>query len=559
MKKKLLIILASIFFITVSHSYINTIEADTINYLCFTAQEDESSVKLDKNGSPTIVNLEIKKNSGSWETYNIGDTINLNYGDKVYIRNTSTTTTEFNGGTNNYEFVMTGKLAASGDITTLINKNGTKNLNGFSYVFSNLFSDCTSLTSAPELPATTLSEYCYYSMFNNCTNLTSTPSLPATTLSYGCYMDMFTNCQSLFTIPEISASTLAGDCFRNMFSGCTGIRTSSSSGDNYTQIRIPSNGSMSMSGIDVSAFSGMLNCGGESIPHPEDLYNGGAIIVYVAIPFFVTYDGNGNTDGYVHIDTKPYYSDDLVTVLGEDKISRVGYTFKEWNTKADGSGSSYQKDNTFNITKNITLYATWVPINYSVTYNSNGATSGTVPTDSNTYHYNNKATVLGNIGSLAKTNQAFKGWNTQSDGSGTTYMPSSEIKITDNITLHAIWGDYSFIDDSGIGSVSGNKKYVKKSLKDLLFTCDGPKDECQKVYVDGIELTENVEYTIESGSTKVTLKGTYLETLDLGDHTLKLAYNNGQEPTTSFKVVNPSSPDSSKNKNKYIAPNTGVN
>ena len=45
-----------------------------------------------------------------------------------------------------------------------------------------MFRDCTSLTSAPALPATTLANYCSQNMFNGCSNLgyikamfTSTP------------------------------------------------------------------------------------------------------------------------------------------------------------------------------------------------------------------------------------------------------------------------------------------------------------------------------------------------------------------------------------------------
>ena len=34
-----------------------------------------------------------------------------------------------------------------------------------------MFNGCTSLTTAPELPATTLAKYCYSDMFNNCKNL----------------------------------------------------------------------------------------------------------------------------------------------------------------------------------------------------------------------------------------------------------------------------------------------------------------------------------------------------------------------------------------------------
>ena len=50
-----------------------------------------------------------------------------------------------------------------------------------------MFANCTSLTTAPELPATTLATSCYAWMFGNCTGLTSAPEFPATTLAYGCY------------------------------------------------------------------------------------------------------------------------------------------------------------------------------------------------------------------------------------------------------------------------------------------------------------------------------------------------------------------------------------
>ena len=46
-----------------------------------------------------------------------------------------------------------------------------------------MFRDCTSLTTAPELPATTLAPYCYANMFDKCTSLTSAQAiLPATTI-----------------------------------------------------------------------------------------------------------------------------------------------------------------------------------------------------------------------------------------------------------------------------------------------------------------------------------------------------------------------------------------
>ena len=91
--------------------------------------------------------------------------------------------------------------------------------------YQNMFLDCTSLTSAPELPATTLASYCYGGMFNGCTSLTKAPELPATTLANYCYYGMFVGCTSLAKAPELPATTLAIYCYYNMFGGCKSLTT----------------------------------------------------------------------------------------------------------------------------------------------------------------------------------------------------------------------------------------------------------------------------------------------------------------------------------------------
>ena len=77
---------------------------------------------------------------------------------------------------------------------------------------------------------------------------------------------------------------------------------------------------------------------------------------------------------------------------------------------------------------------------YSVTYDGNGETSGSVPVDNTEYDdENNTVTVLGNTGSLTKTNYAFNGWNTASDGTGTSYKKDDTFTISENTTLYAQW------------------------------------------------------------------------------------------------------------------------
>ena len=142
------------------------------------------------------VSLEYSTDGNTWSPFQVGTTtVTLaNIGDKMYIRATS----EGNPGmgsqsTENYEysynrFVMEGKIAASGNVDTLLNQNGN-----------------ATITSA-----------CYFGLFSGCSNLTHTPALPATTLANGCYSSMFYGCSSLTQAPTIKTYTPELYAFENM-------------------------------------------------------------------------------------------------------------------------------------------------------------------------------------------------------------------------------------------------------------------------------------------------------------------------------------------------------
>jgi predicted outer membrane repeat protein len=77
---------------------------------------------------------------------------------------------------------------------------------------------------------------------------------------------------------------------------------------------------------------------------------------------------------------------------------------------------------------------------YSVTYDGNGNSGGSVPVDSTVYTSGQTVTVLGDTGSLVKTGTTFSGWNTAADGSGTSYVAGATFAIgTANVTLYAVW------------------------------------------------------------------------------------------------------------------------
>lgn len=89
--------------------------------------------------------------------------------------------------------------------------------------YAGMFYGCTNLDAAPALPATTLANNCYTQMFYRCTSLTIAPGLPATTLANNCYDSMFNRCTSLIQPPALPATTLASNCYLSMFQGCTSI------------------------------------------------------------------------------------------------------------------------------------------------------------------------------------------------------------------------------------------------------------------------------------------------------------------------------------------------
>ena len=112
-----------------------------------------------------------------------------------------------------------------------------------SHCYHQMFSGCTSLTQTPALPATTLANNCYYYMFHDCTSLTKAPALPATTLAKNCYCGMFSGCTSLTQAPALPATTLAEYCYYRMFKNCTSLKLSNTKTGEYTQeYRIPSSG-----------------------------------------------------------------------------------------------------------------------------------------------------------------------------------------------------------------------------------------------------------------------------------------------------------------------------
>ena len=201
---------------------------DARPYLTFTADQSQT-FKVSTYQSYTLdESIQYSLNGGVWTKLDVGTEITFG-GDNGALRLRG----KSSGGTASskykYAFISFGdskvKVTCSGDIRTLIDYDNYVTVSTADARFCYLFKECASLTTAPELPATTLATDCYSYMFYNCIGLTTAPELPATTLTEGCYKSMFYHCAGLTTAPELPATTLAKECYYQMFQSCTSLTT----------------------------------------------------------------------------------------------------------------------------------------------------------------------------------------------------------------------------------------------------------------------------------------------------------------------------------------------
>ena len=197
-----------------------------IPYVTFTAN-GEQVFKMTTAGSYTISGLQYSVNEGKWEDVVADKEVDFG-GDKGNLRLRGTNskgTASSRAEYSTISFTNTEvKVACTGDIRTLLDYKAYKTVDTSNARFCLLFKNCTALTSAPDLPATTLAEYCYYSMFNSCSSLKVAPALPATTLAASCYENMFICCSNLQEAPELPATNLTNSCYYSMFERCSSLK-----------------------------------------------------------------------------------------------------------------------------------------------------------------------------------------------------------------------------------------------------------------------------------------------------------------------------------------------
>ena len=217
----------------------------------------------------------------------------------------------------------------------------------------------------------------------------------------------------------------------------------------------------------------------------------------------VAYDANGGT-GAPEPQIKSYGTSFYISSV---KPVREGYTFKNWNTKADGTGTSYDSGAYYSRDQNggtVTLYAQWEQTTFKITYNLDG---GTDPGNPKEYRSD---TELIELNAPVREGYAFVGWKESQDG------------IESKMELISYGQSANIVEEKGIYTMTHNVEgNIFNSVKIQIYDT-------------------NLNY-IENISEHSTL-GTYLETweckLESGTYIMSISANGNRDdsPRAGYRV-----------------------
>ena len=153
----------------------------------------------------------------------------------------------------------------------------------------------------------------------------------------------------------------------------------------------------------------------------------------------ITFNANGT--GVTGLPSTITVDYNAATAIPSSAPTRTNFTFKGWNTAANGSGTSYSAGQSIpHLTTNLPLYAQWeaYPV---VTYNANSGTGAPSADTVAPGVYNIKT------GTPTRTGYVFGGWTpTQNSTANGLYSYNATISgsqrsmnVTSNVTLYALW------------------------------------------------------------------------------------------------------------------------
>lgn len=153
--------------------------------------------------------------------------------------------------------------------------------------------------------------------------------------------------------------------------------------------------------------------------------------------FLITYHNSGAEYGVIPVPQLVEYNSSVTASANSGNLRRTGYSFDGWSTTENGVLEYTEYSTISAVVSDLDLYPVWSINTYTVSFNGNTYTSGSVPT-SITDNYN-ETILIPAVGSLGRTNHTFKGWSTTNSGD-VEYVEGDTILLSNSdITLYAVW------------------------------------------------------------------------------------------------------------------------
>ena len=227
----------------------------------------------------------------------------------------------------------------------------------------------------------------------------------------------------------------------------------------------------------------------------------------------VSFDANGGTGEMAA----------QAVVPGDYALPENGFTapegkrFKCWSV----DGAEQAVGTVIQIATNTTVTAVWEDNAYTVSFDANGGTGEMAAVPGVLGEY-----PLPENGFTAPEGKRFKGWATSADG--VAIIADASLAVAADTTLYAVWEDvtteYEILDGA-------DSNRTQDSNGSLSIRGSGAFSDFVGVNVDGVRIGAK-NYTVEEGSTVVTLNADYLNTFAEGSHYIELVWSNGFAGTT---------------------------
>lgn len=242
--------------------------------------------------------------------------------------------------------------------------------------------------------------------------------------------------------------------------------------------------------------------------------------------FYVSYHGNGGT-GTTEDNTA--YASGAQAVIKVNAFARTDYAFTGWNTKADGSGTTYMVGESIPVTNDVVLYAQWtnVPHSHSYTYTA----GGNVITEFCTCGHQKKATLTAPTGTIIYDGAEKKSATvTYSDG-----WLGGELTVSYANNINAGTATASIQKGNAIATVNFIISKADQSAPTGLTKTDETISKKADGKISG--LAGNIEYRKEGENAYTAVNSSTLENLSAGKYYVRYAGDGNHNPSADVEIA----------------------